>query len=58
MLANVSAITASGLRPILEALWRAAASREGSPLFLDGATDGERVRMLGLPVVISGREWR
>ncbi|MGV1894787.1 hypothetical protein GOZ84_17530 [Agrobacterium vitis] len=58
VLSEVSAITIDGVRPLLEAIWRAAGDSEGSPLFAAGDTDDKRKQMMASPVVISGRAWR
>ncbi|NKK01226.1 hypothetical protein GFL63_20960 [Rhizobium leguminosarum bv. viciae] len=58
VLSDVSEITVDGLRPLLEAVWRAAGSDKGSPLFIDGTSAEEQEGLLASPVVISGREWR
>ncbi|MCW0018954.1 hypothetical protein [Rhizobium sp. BT-226] len=58
ILSEISAITIDGVRPLLEAVWRAAGNSEGSPLFVAGDADDERKKVMASPVVISGREWR
>lgn len=53
-----SAITITGLRPILDNVWLAGGFSDGSPLFEKEMSDAERRNMLTEPEVVSGRAWR
>lgn len=53
-----SAVTISGLRPILDNVWLAGGFSNGSPLFEKEMSETDRRDLLAEPEVIRGRAWR